>query len=265
MEAAASKDSPHLPGRHGQEDTAEKLRVESSQLLGVMPAKKQHDTSNGGGNRARPTGDETKVKGLQGFEYTVSAGDNLTQIARRMLKLRGEATSSRDIYDEVNRIVDLNSEKFPWLANNPHKIRPGMKIQVWDQDTGPDPSCKWKDWKDAEPGRITVALKCESIFAGKDTQVVVTPRSRAVFTPGSYGFVAPNGYARALDGSHVMAVGGDIIDDGGDLRVLHADTRIRTDAATRAKRAQAESKSLNNQSRQTTDAVEPETLEVPPI
>lgn len=244
MKPRASEDFPNLTGPHEREDAAEKLRQESSQLLGVH-SRKDNSTTGDGFSGANTSGKNTSLqgsrieraaaekstlmRGLKGDYYTVSSGDNLTAIAQRMLKLRGEKVSSRDVYDEVNRIVELNIEKYPWLEKNPNKIRAGMIIQVWDKETGPDPTCRWKDWKDADPGRINVALRCESIFAGKGAQVVVTPGSRAVFTESSYGFIAPKGYARALPGAHVMAVGGEVIDDGGALQILHPEVKVRAD------------------------------------
>ncbi|MCC7528345.1 MAG: LysM peptidoglycan-binding domain-containing protein [Candidatus Melainabacteria bacterium] len=229
MEALSGKDFPHPPRQPRQEDTAEKLRLESSQLLGAQSSTPEDTTGSGTTKRRKPEEQASRVRGFNGDNYTVGSGDSLGSIAQRMLKLRGEKSSAQDVYEEVNRIVDLNVEKYPWLAKNPNKIRPGMVIQVWDKESGPDPTCRWKDWRDAEPGRINVALRCESIFAGKDTQVIVTPGARAVFTENSYGFVAPKGYARALTGAHVMAVGGEVVADGGALQILHPEVKVNAD------------------------------------
>ena len=249
MEPRTAEIFPHLTGPQEREDATEKLRLESSQLLGAHSSRRSNDTTSDASGIAttsdrktsRNSSSETNtsdrsglMKGLKGDRYTVASGDTLTAIAHRMLKLRGESRTARDIYEEVSRIVDLNTEKYPWLEKNPNNIRAGMVIQVWDKETGPDPTCRWKDWKEAEPGRINVALQCESIFAGKGTQVVVTPGARAVFTENSHGFVAPKGYARALSGSHVMAVGGEVIDDGGALQVLHSEVKVRADSRSRA-------------------------------
>lgn len=159
--------------------------------------------------------------------YTIKPGDTLSSIAAKMLRLRGEPVNRRSVYEEVDRITYLNLEKYPWLASSPNKIKPGMKLVAWDRDSGPDTSCKWKEWKEADPGKVTVAQRCESVFAGKDTQVIVAPGGRAVFTPGSFGFIAPKGYARVLEGSNVMAIGGDIVSDGGKVQALHDDVRAR--------------------------------------
>ncbi len=282
MEPRTSEVFPNLTGPQEREDATEKLRQESSQLLGVHLHKRT--TGDGVNGSARSTAgsapripskespggeDFSPIKGLKGDYYKVTGGDNLTSIAQRMLKLRGDKTSAREVYDEVNRIVELNIEKFPWLAKNPNKIRPGMVLQVWDKETGPNPTCLWKDWKEAEPGRITVALKCESIFAGKGTQVIATPGSRAVFTPGSFGFVAPNAYARALSNSHVIAVGGEVVDDGGDLQIMHSEVRVRTEgrlrAAEKANLEPKETRVIPAIARTNRDTGTEETIEVPPI
>lgn len=210
----------------GESAAQVKLQQESAQLL-RSTARTQHESRRTHQPKAETEGDKSKgFPGLEGNEYTVKPGDTLSSIARRMLKLRGEATTARNIYEEVERIIDQNTQKHPWIEKNPSKIRPGMRLAVWDDDTGPDPSCKWGEWKDADREGITVARKCESIFASKDTKVIVAPGARAVFTSGSYGFVAPHGFARVNSGSQVTAVGGKIFNDGGDLQVLHPDTKV---------------------------------------
>ena len=286
MEPKAPEAFPYPAGPQGPVDTAEKLRLESSQLLGTRTSRQGNDTAGDTASNAAASGRRkplnssneiastdrsSPMKGLKDDNYTVSLGDSLTSIAQRMLKLRGEKPTARDIYDEVNRIVDLNTEKYPWLAKNPNKIRAGMIIQVWDKETGPDPTCRWKDWKEAEADRINVALRCESIFAGKGTQVVVTPGARAVFTDSSHGFVAPKGFARVLAGSHVMAVGGEVIDAGGDLQVLHAGVKVRTDHLAKASRKEIAAAQQSPAPREASvsqaggSADNLETIEVPPI
>lgn len=134
----------------------------------------------------------------QEYVHTVAAGETLSAIALAMLNSRGETASPRNIYDEVERIAELNNRKYPWITKNPAKIRPGMQVTVWNRERGPEPSCRWQPWIEAEPGKLTVAQRCQSVFAGKDSRVIVAPGARAVFAPGSSGFVAPGGEARAL-------------------------------------------------------------------
>lgn len=214
MQRFERTEKPHDDIGSSTASAVDKLQRESQELLSSKQAKLARTTS------------DTRAE-LESGTYTIKPGDTLSSIAARMLKLRGEPVNGRSVYDEVDRIAYMNLEKYPWLAENPSKIKPGMKLVVWDRDSGPDTSCKWKDWQEAEPGKVTVAQRCQSVFAGKDTQVIVAPGGRAVFTPGSTGFVAPKGYARVLEGARVMATGGDIVDDGGDLQILHEETKLR--------------------------------------
>lgn len=209
-ERLLSSDQTTAHDRTSSQTASERLQMESQSLLKAQ---------------TRTTG-ATRLE-LDEGTYTIRSGDTLSSIAAKMLRLRGEPVNGRSIYDEVDRITYKNLEKYPWLANSPNKIKPGMKLVAWDRDSGPDTACKWREWKDAEPGKVTVAQRCESIFAGKDTQVVVAPGGRAVFTPGSFGFIAPRGYARVLEGSSVMAVGGDIVSDGGKVQSLFDDVKAR--------------------------------------
>lgn len=224
-----------LPGRHESLDhngdhvaraASERLHSESDGLLRQRGSRAEHTASDTGAGKKQ---EKPLMPGLEGDNYPIRRGDSISAIAVRMLKLRGEEVSSHSVYEEVGRIIDLNSPKHPWIEKHPERIKPGMKLKVWDSDTGPDPSCKWRDWSQAEPGRTTVAQRCQSVFAGKDTQVIVAPGGRAVFTSGSFGFVAPRGYARALTGANVMAVGGNIIDDGAAIQILHSDAIVRKD------------------------------------
>ncbi|MCA9800437.1 MAG: LysM peptidoglycan-binding domain-containing protein [Cyanobacteria bacterium HKST-UBA02] len=224
-----------LPGRHESLDhnrdhvaraASERLHSESDGLLRQRGSRAEHTAGDTGAGKKQ---EKPLMPGLEGNDYTIRRGDSISAIAVRMLKLRGEEVSSHSVYEEVGRIIDLNSPKHPWIEKHPERIKPGMKLKVWDSDTGPDPSCKWKDWSQAEPGRTTVAQRCQSVFAGKDTQVIVAPGGRAVFTSGSFGFVAPRGYARALTGANVMAVGGNIIDDGAAIQILHSEAIVRKD------------------------------------
>lgn len=232
-----------LPGRH--ESLADDI-VKDRDHVARAASERLHSESSGllrqRGRQADRTASDTDINtsiakrqdkplmpGLEGNHYTIRRGDSISAIAVRMLRLRGEEVSSHSVYEEVGRIIDLNSPKHPWIEKHPERIKPGMKLEVWDSDTGPDPSCKWKDWSQAEPGRTTVAQRCQSVFAGKDTRVIVAPGGRAVFTSGSFGFVAPRGFARALTGANVMAVGGNIIDDGAALQILHSEAVVRKD------------------------------------
>jgi len=162
-------------------------------------------------------------------DYWVVRGDNLYKIAQRSLVAQGkDHPDGRSVFAEIDRIVELNLKYYPKLKN--HRLEPGMILTVEDKNqpakakpvtesTQPTAASKGNDqsgacaeqtWKFAEPGTITTAQKCDLVFAGADSKVVVHPGGQALLQRGSSGFVFKGGQATVMEGATVIDAGGDI-------------------------------------------------------
>lgn len=74
----------------------------------------------------------------------------------------------------------------------------------------PNRPCTEQVWKFAEPGTVTTAQKCDLVFAGADSKVVVHPGGQALLQKGSSGFVFKGGRATVMEGATVIDAGGAI-------------------------------------------------------
>jgi len=62
--------------------------------------------------------------------YTVKHNDALDTIAERELRAEGKAINSKSIKAEVQKLVDLNKEKYPCLEANPELIQDGWRLKM---------------------------------------------------------------------------------------------------------------------------------------
>ena len=194
------------------------LHSEAINHLSGPSAKSVHDRGSESG----------KLMGTNG-DYWVIRGDNLYKIAQRSLMAQGkEHPDGRSVFAEIDRIVELNLKYYPKLQN--HRLEPGMiltvenknqpaKAKPGDESTQPNTASKGEDqsgkctdqiWKFAEPGTITTAQKCDLVFAGADSKVVVHPGGQALLQRGSSGFVFKGGEATVMEGATVIDAGGAI-------------------------------------------------------
>ncbi|MBS2002958.1 MAG: hypothetical protein U0103_16210 [Candidatus Obscuribacterales bacterium] len=74
----------------------------------------------------------------------------------------------------------------------------------------PNSPCTEQVWKFAEPGTVTTAQKCDLVFAGADSKVVVHPGGQALLQKGASGFVFKGGQATVMEGATVIDAGGAI-------------------------------------------------------
>ncbi|HEY9732786.1 MAG TPA: hypothetical protein V6C89_12785 [Drouetiella sp.] len=186
-------------------------------------------------------------------DYWVVRGDNLYKIAQRSLLAHGnEHPDGRSIFKEIDRIVELNLKYYPKLKD--HRLEPGMiltveeKAQPGTSGTPAKPAteaitnskdrnnsgvCTDQTWKFAEPGTVTTAQKCDLVFAGADSKVVVHPGGQAILQKGSSGFVFKGARATVMEGATV-------IDAGGAIEIQPGAKIISVDALSKQAQAQAE-------------------------
>lgn len=159
-------------------------------------------------------------------QYKVMSGNSLSSIAKRALAMRGKSPDDwRAVEDEMDRIVEMNADKYPSLQSKRHFIREGWKLKIWDENV--DASCEWKPWKQAEPNKFTVVGKCERVLAQDKSWLIVQPGGQAVLNPGSKAFAAPDSTIKmALPGSFVVAAGGKIHDYGSTIQTVDANSKI---------------------------------------
>lgn len=159
--------------------------------------------------------------------HTIKSGESLSVIAFRELRRRGESVNGSSLRTEMQRIVDINREKFPSLKDHPGRIRSGWKLQVWDETLGPEPSVKWKPWCTAESGKMTVVKKGERMIAPDGAWLIVEPGAQAILNPGSKAFLNENAkIVKASPGALVLAVGGTVNDYGAQIQMVGDNVRI---------------------------------------
>lgn len=144
-------------------------------------------------------------------DYLVKRGDTLESIAKRALVLRGHKEDLKDrdkVNTEIARIAANNAKFYPWLAKNPHLLKPFMILDVADKSVGPDPTSEWKPWRAAREGVIENTEKGDRVVAKSGHMVIVQPGVEAIFNEGSKGIVLRGGHARVLPGATVINVDG---------------------------------------------------------
>ncbi len=62
--------------------------------------------------------------------HVVERGESLWSIARKELREAGLATSDRDVANEVKRIIEVNSQNYPSLKDNPNLIQKGWILEL---------------------------------------------------------------------------------------------------------------------------------------
>lgn len=160
-------------------------------------------------------------------QYKVMGGNSLSSIAIRALVMRGESIGRRAVNAEMDRIVVMNADTYPSLKRDRQFIREGWKLKIWDNELGPDASCKWQPWVEAPPNKWTIVNKCQRALGLDGSWLVVQPGGEAVLNPGSKAFLAPNASIKmALPGSMITAIGGEIHDYGATIHQQNPDVKI---------------------------------------
>ncbi len=99
--------------------------------------------------------------------YTVKNGDSL----RKILSKHGFEGSDRDIYLEVNRVVEINSAAF--RNSNADRIYPGMQLEIPnyrpEPEPEPDPLPEPEPPKPVAVGNLTIQQGDVQIIRGSET------------------------------------------------------------------------------------------------
>lgn len=211
---AQDKSHKKPAAEHSHESTAGSLHQESAELMSSRPTKRMQ--------KMVPLGLDEEG------QYKVLSGNSLSSIAMRSLAMRGKSPNDWSaVENEMDRIVDLNSDKYPSLKTNRAFIREGWNLKIHDKELGADATCEWKQWKEAPPNQWTIVGKCERVLANDQSWVVVQPGGEAVLNPGSKAFAAPDSRIKmALPGSYVIAAGGETHDYGSTIQTVNAKAKI---------------------------------------
>jgi len=179
-------------------------------------------------------------------QYTVRAGDNLYQIARRSLGVTGNPDATRaEIKREMHRITELNKDDFPELKHG--RVCQGATLHLAMQkptleirDSGASPrlpdaplnsSPEVRNGDCAPKARIAVkdslvhAEKCDNFEIFENGIAVVRPGADVIVNSGGRAFVF-GGRVSARSGSAVIAVGGDVDAEPGSRVRYVTDTHM---------------------------------------
>lgn len=171
-------------------------------------------------------GGDREPTSLEGT-HVVKPGETITSIAQKALNLRGRKDAAEAVVNaEAIRIIEFNSVFYPELTATSPRVRPGMMLQIHDNTVGPDPRTEWKNWRDAQPGAVTVAGYGDRITVPQGAKVIQRKGSIVEYMPGSRGFVF-DGKAIVFGGASITAPGGTVEQFPGARVVLPKNSRAR--------------------------------------